>query len=191
VSPRGKPRGKGWNKDLPKTLTVRFVRVRLDNGEYEVLATSVLDQQNYPTTIFKELYYCRWGIETFYGILKTRLNLENFSGYSVEAIRQDFHVAILLTGVESILTEDAERALQKQPGGHPKKVDRAVSFNAIKNHAFALFMSTAPQDEVLEELTALFMQNPTLVRKDRRPPRFSTSSHQLLGFWRRKRKMVF
>lgn len=179
------------NKDLPKTLTVRFVRVTLENGEYEVLATSLLDQQNYPTAIFKELYYCRWGIETFYGILKTRLNVENFSGYSVEAIQQDFHVAVLLTGVESILTEDAEEDLKKQHGGHPKKVNKAVSFNAIKNHAFELFMSTAPQDEVLEELEQLFKQNPTLVRKDRKPPRTSTSSHQLLGFWKRKRKMVF
>lgn len=179
------------NKELPKTLTVRFVRVRLNSGEYEILATSLLDQQIYPVTIFKELYYCRWGVETFYGVLKTRLNLENFSGYSVEAVQQDFHVAVLLTGVESILTENAEEVLRKQRGGYPKKVNKAVSFNAIKNKAFELFISTAPPDEVLAELTELFKQNPTLVRKDRKPPRVSISSHQLLGFWKRKRKMVF
>lgn len=179
------------NKELPKTLTVRFVRVVLDNGEYEVLATSLLDQQKYPLADFKELYYFRWGVETFYGILKTRLMLENFSGYSVEAIQQDFHVAVLLTGVESILTEDAENSLSKQRGGHPKKVNKAVSFNAIKAHAFDLFMSTAPQDEVLEELTELFKQNPTTIRKDRKPPRKNSSSHRLLGFWKRRRKMVF
>jgi hypothetical protein len=179
------------NKTLPKTLTVRFVRVTLDSGEYEVLATSLLDQQQYPVAIFKEWYYLRWGIETFYGILKTRLNLENFSGYSVEAIQQDFHVAVLLTGVESILTEDTEEDLKKQHGGHPKKVNKAVSFNAIKDHAFELFMSSAPQDEVLEELEQLFKQNPTLERKDRKPPRKNPSSHRILGFWKRQRKMVF
>jgi hypothetical protein len=179
------------NKGLPETLTVRFVRATLDSGEYEVLATSLLDQQRYPATIFKELYYCRWGIETFYGILQTRLGLENFSGYSVEAIQQDFHVAVLLTGVESILTEGTEEDLEKQHGGHPRKVNKAVSFNAIKNKALELFMSTAPQDEVLEDLEQLFKQNPTLVRKDRKPSRKNPSSHQLLGFWKRKRKMVF
>jgi hypothetical protein len=178
-------------RDLPKTLTVRFVRVTLDNDKYEVLVTSLMNQQKYPITIFKELYYLRWGVETFYGVLKTRLGLENFSGYSPEAIRQDFHVAVLLTGVESILTEDAEEGLKKQPGGHPKKVNKAVSFNAIKGKAFELFMSTAPQDEVLEELGQLFKQNPTLIRKDRKPPRTAASSNQLLGFWKRKRKMVF
>lgn len=179
------------NKTLPKKLTVRFVRVTLDSGEYEVLITSLTDQQKYPLADFKELYYFRWGVETFYGILKTRLILENFSGYSVEAIQQDFHVAVLLTGVESILTEDAEEQLSRQHGGHPKKVNKAVSFNAIKEHAFELFYSKAPQAEVLEELTELFTQNPTLIRKDRKPPRNNPSSHRILGFWKRQRKMVF
>ena len=179
------------NKGLSRTLTVRFVRLILDTGEYEVLVTSLLDQQQYPTSIFKELYYLRWGIETFYGILKTRLNLENFSGYSPEAIRQDFHVAVLLTGVESILAEDAEETLTKQPGGQPKKVNKAVSFNAIKYRAFELFYSKEPDEQRLAELTNLFLASPTLIRKDRKPPRNNPSSHRILGFWKRQRKTVY
>jgi hypothetical protein len=179
------------NKGLPTTLTVRFVRVKLDTGEYEVLATSLLDQEHYPTALFKELYYLRWGIETFYGILKTRLNLENFSGLSPEAIRQDFHVAVLLTGVESILTEDAEEQLEKQPGDQRKKVNKAVSFNAIKYRAFELFYSKEPDEQRLEELTELFLASPTLLRKDRKPPREQRSSHCVLGWWKRQRKTVF
>jgi hypothetical protein len=34
--------------------------------------------------------------------------LENFSGYSVEAVRQDFHATVFLTGVESIFVRDTE-----------------------------------------------------------------------------------
>lgn len=179
------------NELLPTTITMRFVRVVLDNGEYEVLATSLLDQQKYPPTDFKELYYMRWGVETFYGVLKTRLNLENFSGYSVEAVRQDFFAAVFLTGVETILTEDAEEQLIRQTGGQPKKVNKAVSFNIIKDRAFELFYSKAPDEERLEELTNLFMTSPTLVRKDRKPPRRAPSSHRILSFWRRRRKVVF
>lgn len=179
------------NKELPQTLTVRFIRVLLDSGEYEVLATSLLDQQKYPTTIFKELYYCRWGIETFYGVLKTRLGLENFSGQSVESIQQDFHAAVFLTGVEAILTGDVEEDLKKQHSGYPKKVNKAVSFNAIKYRAFELFYSKEPPDRVLEELVELFQQSPTLVRKDRKPLRKQSSSRKVLGFWKRKRKIVF
>lgn len=179
------------NAQLPRTLTVRFVRVMLDSGEYEVLATSLMDQRAYPTADFKELYYLRWGIETFYGILKTRLNLENFSGYSVEAIRQDFFATIFLAGIEAIFTEDAEAYLSRQRGGQPKKVNKAVSFNVVKERAFELFYSKAPTEERLDELTKLFLTSPTLVRKGRKPPRASSSSHKILGFWKRRRKMVF
>lgn len=179
------------NQELPKTVTVRFVRVTLKNGEYEVLVTSLLDQELYTVADFKELYWLRWGIETFYGTLKTRLDIENFSGYSPEAIRQDFFATIYLTGVETIMTEDAEEHLTKQRGDHPKKVNKAVSFNLIKEHAFELFYSKAPDEERLEQLTKLFTSSPTLIRKDRNPPRSTASSQQRLGFWKRTRKTVF
>lgn len=176
---------------LPTKLIVRFVRVTLDNGEYEVLATSLLDQEHYPLTSFKDLYYKRWGIETFYGTLKTRLHLENFTGISPEAIRQDFFATIFLSGVESILTQEAETKLAKQKGGLPKKVNKAVSFNIIKERAFELFYSKQPGEERLKQLTDLFLSSPTLIRKYRKPPRFENSSRQVLNYWKRQRKIVF
>ena len=50
---------------LPLSLTVRFVRVLLTTGEYEVLVTSLLDSYLYPTEGFLELYRLRWGIEIY------------------------------------------------------------------------------------------------------------------------------
>lgn len=191
LTPNRKFTSNPQNNGLPQKLLVRFVRIKLNTGEYEVLATSLIDQEKYPTSIFGELYYCRWGIETFYGILKTRLNLENFSGLSPEAIRQDFHVAVLLTGIETIFTEDAETKLGRQVGGHPKKVNKAVSFNAIKQRVFELFMSNEPSEEVLAQLTSLFMTNPTLVRRNKKPKRGSKSTAACLSFLRRKRKITF
>ncbi len=82
------------HRGLPESLTVRFVRVTLDTGETEVLATSLLDAKAYPPGMLKELYWKRWGVETFYGSLKTRLCLENFSGTSIEAILQEFHATV-------------------------------------------------------------------------------------------------
>jgi len=176
---------------LVNEMKVRLVRVSLNNGEYEVLATSLLDQAKYPKSCFKELYYLRWGIETFYGTLKTRLHLENFTGLSPEAIRQDFFATIFLSGVESILTLEAETKLSKQKGGLPKKVNKAVSFNAIKEQAFELFYSKQPNGQRLEQLTELFLSSPTLVRKGRKPERKENSSRQVLNYWKRQRKIVF
>jgi hypothetical protein len=83
---------------LPASVQARFVRVLLNTGEWEVLVTSLLDEIRYPTTEFRSLYARRWGIETFYGLLKTRLDLENFTGNGAEAVRQDFHATIDLSG---------------------------------------------------------------------------------------------
>lgn len=99
---------KSPQKQVASVLKVRFVRVRLKTGEIEVLATSLLDKKAFSTSSFKELYWHRWGIETFYGILKNRLALENFTGLSEEAVRQDFFATVFLSGLEAILTEDVD-----------------------------------------------------------------------------------
>jgi hypothetical protein len=43
-------------------INVRFVRVRLSTGEFEVLVTSLLDEAKYPAAGFLELYGLRWGV---------------------------------------------------------------------------------------------------------------------------------
>ena len=174
---------------LPAELPVRFVRVILDNGTVEVLATSVLDDKQLTRDDLRAVYYLRWGIETFYGICKTRLSLENFSGYSVEAIKQDFFATVFLCGVETILTADAEETLAGQRGGKPKKVNKATSFNTIKEQAFTLFYDKArPNEQRLERLTQLFLTSPTVIRKDRNPPRKRHPDNKVLDWYRRYRK---
>ncbi len=177
--------------NLPLSLEVRFVRVRLSTGEYEVLVTSLLDEVLYPTVGFLELYYLRWGIETFYGLLKTRLELENFTGIGAEAVRQDFHATVYLSGMESMLTDTAQASLDAKETKHRQKVNRAVSFNAIKNLAFDLLLSDLDSAFVLERLTTLFLTNPCLERKDRNPPRKNASSRTLLNFHKRIKKHCF
>jgi hypothetical protein len=177
---------------LPESLKVRFVRVLLDTGEVEVLVTTLLDEEAYPTIDFKELYWLRWGIETFYGVLKNRLNLENFSGLTAESVRQDFHASVFLTGVETLLTEDANEALSQKEVKNPQKVNKAVSFHEIKYHAFEiLFGAEEGIDLLLERLTILFLQTPTVERQDRNPPRKKSSSRKALDFHKRRRKLCY
>jgi len=176
---------------LPMTLTVRFVRVRLSTGEWEVLVTSLRDEVAYPTADFLELYHWRWGVETFYGLLKSRLDLENFSGLGAEAVRQDFHATVYLTGLESLLTDAAQAQLEAKTTQHPQTVNRAVSFNAIKHHALDLLCSDMDTPPLMERLTALFLTNPTCARPQRHPPRKKTSARALLDFHRRQKKHCY
>jgi Transposase DDE domain len=96
---------------LPERITVRLVTVRLSTGELEVLATNLLDEQVYATAALGELYHYRWGIETYYGLLKSRLDLENFTGRSPEAVRQDVYATIFLSNLESVLTQPTQRRM--------------------------------------------------------------------------------
>lgn len=178
-------------RGLPRALTVRFVRVRLSTGEWEVLVTSLLDAARYPTAEFLELYGLRWGVETFYGLLKTRLGLENFTGIGAEAVRQDFHAAVYLTGLEAILTAEAQTTLDAKTTRHPRTVNRAVSFNAIKDRALDLLFSDLDTATLCRRLTTLFLTNPTLDRPQRHPSRQKSSSRALLDFHKRRKNHCY
>ena len=78
------------DKGLPEVIEIRLVRIILSSGEVEVLATSLLDENEFSAEDFQYLYSLRWGVETFFSKIKGRLALENFTGKSVESIYQDF-----------------------------------------------------------------------------------------------------
>jgi hypothetical protein len=62
------------------TIEVRLIRVVLDDGTIEVLATNLFDQQKYPCDEFKALYFMRWGIETRLALLKINCNWKPSAG---------------------------------------------------------------------------------------------------------------
>ena len=177
----------------PLEVRVRFVTVRLKTGELEVLVTSLLDQERYPTQDFAPLYWRRWGQETFYGRLKGRMDLEHCSGLSVQAVEQDFAATLLLSNVESVVigpaaAQLAQRTSQRQ---QPAKINRAVSLHALKTHLIDLLASQLPAHQVLDELTQWFQHNPVSVRKHRKMPRNTFSAARSYHYQRYVRKLVF
>ncbi len=175
-------------------LKVRFVSVRLPTGELEVLATSLLDAQLYPTEEFSTVYHWRWGHETFHLMLKGRLELENFSGRTVEAIRQDVQAAVLLANLESVLSEPAQTALSRQSASatQPRQVNRANSYHALKDQVLDLLYRDIPAANVIQKLLKLFRGSPVAVRPNRKAPRRRKPSfHRSYHFQRRVKKTVF
>jgi IS4 transposase len=71
------------------------VPVDLPSGEPEILVSSLTDLQAFPTALFADLYNQRWGVEEDYNVLKSRLNIENYSSVSVEGVLQDLHAKLL------------------------------------------------------------------------------------------------
>jgi len=178
---------------LPLQLTVRFVSLRLSTGQLEVLATSLLDEGSYPTEEFLTVYHWRWNHETFYGVMKGRLDLENFSGQTAEAVRQDFHSTLLLCNLESLLTCQMATALQEQSaeGQHPKQVNQAVAYHALKYQLLELLYSDTPVEVVLAKLQRLFAGSPVTKRPERKVPRRKLSLGRSYHFQRHVKKIVY
>ena len=98
--------------DLPLTpFPLRLVRVVLPSGQIEVLVTSLLDEEQYPASVFGQLYRQRWRIEEAFRHIKCRLKLERFGGETPLAIRQEFHATILLHNLATLAGLDTLQAL--------------------------------------------------------------------------------
>jgi hypothetical protein len=77
-------------------ITCRLIKVELENGEKEILCTSLTDSDTYLYSDFEQLYHYRWNEEEAYKLLKSRIEIENFSGKTARAVKQDFHAKVFL-----------------------------------------------------------------------------------------------
>jgi hypothetical protein len=180
-------------KGLPMEIKVRFISVILSTGEVEILVTSIMDK-SIERQEFRWLYGMRWGVETYFSIVKGRLCLENFTGKTPEAVKQDFWSTIFISNFETLMTEGSEDEMNAdlQDGQYAKKINTSVSFNAIKNMAFELFMGNEDSASSLEKLIRIFKMNPGLERVGREgPTRKKTSDLQSFNFQKRNKKHVF
>ena len=128
-------------------ITIRLIRIELANGEIEVLATSLLDQQQYPHELFKELYIRRWPVEEDYKAMKSRLEVENWSGKSVEAVYQDFHATIFAKNLAGILAQPAQQVIRAQ-SAHKKytyQVNMTHLYATLKTRIVNLFLAADPR----------------------------------------------
>jgi len=140
---KAKRGGEAWNvlkKKIPSINThdrfcIRVLVVTLATGEEEILLTSLLDKIKYPYSIFKGLYFNRWGIEVEYGFKKGSMEIENFSGKSCVAVEQDFHAAILVGNVQALLAHEAQGEMVHQFDykKHNYKVNKNVGIAILKH----------------------------------------------------------
>jgi len=121
---------------------VRLIKVKLKTGEEEILITSLLDHQTYPSRIFKKLYSMRWGVETNYGFLKNTLQIELTSGKSVHSIYQDFYATILRANLQRILEQDSEASIKKRTKKRKWKyqVNKNIAAGILKRRIVKLLL---------------------------------------------------
>lgn len=151
-------------------VKVRLERVELPGGEVEILITSLCDSTKYPNSIFKKLYFMRWGVEIFYDELKNKIKAEHFSGYSQNSILQDFYAALFVSNVQSLIVGDIndELASESKDNKYQYKVNTNLSYGFLKNRIIELFFSDKEMSIITEELRTLFKKHTIPIRPNRK-----------------------
>jgi hypothetical protein len=151
-------------------ISLRFICIELITGEKEVLITNLLNTDLYPYDVFSGLYQLRWQVEESYKIMKSRLEIENFSGKSCLSIVQDFHAKIFSCNLTSILVNSTNDIVQKICKNRKRKykTNFTQALNRMKNSIVLLFCRDGYiVEQYLNELTKLFVANLEVVRIDR------------------------
>lgn len=116
-------------KNIP--LTVRFVQLRIPGSdETEYLITNLFDA-DFTKEDFLNIYHLRWGIETKYDDLKNKLRIEDFSGTTPLAIRQDFYATMLLVNMAAMLIFDSEAEIERQHNSGSNKYEYKANMNNV------------------------------------------------------------
>jgi len=111
-------------------LRLRVINYVLPNGEVEKLVTNIFDT-SYTVDDFGELYNMRWGVETCFLTLKSRLQIENFSSTKLELILQDFYASVFVYNMmTAAINEAAEKSTKKQ-GKYVYKANKNIAIAEI------------------------------------------------------------
>lgn len=115
-------------------IPVRIIRVELDSGVTEYLATNVMDP-NITPEMFKELYFLRWKIESKYNELKNRLEMEEFSGATPVSVEQEFYINMLYSNLCAIVKNDADEKIatsSRQDNEYKYQANRSYIIGRVK-----------------------------------------------------------
>jgi hypothetical protein len=95
----------------------------------------------YPHNTFKNLYHQRWAIDESYKKDKIVLQFENFSGYSVIAIQQDFFATILLGNLTAMIASglDDEIGVITTKAKYNYQINTTTALSKVKNVIAKLF----------------------------------------------------
>ena len=113
-----------------KTVKLRVLRFMLDSGIEEVLVTNLFDEE-LGLQAFKALYFKRWGIEVKFLELKSRLQIENFTGDTVISVEQDFYASIYLSNMVALAKNEANEKIAQNKEDKSLKYEYKVNTNIL------------------------------------------------------------
>ena len=169
---------------MKEEVKCRLVKITLENGEEEILGTSLLDPVKYKLPELGELYQIRRGTEEGYKMYKARVQVEAFSGKTATAVKQDIYAKVMMMTLCAALAFPIEERViaecnaDKQEGKikHRRKINRTFAYWSTKCILIGMFikrtvrLALAAFDKQVAANTEIIRPGRHEKRK-RRPPR--------------------
>ena len=157
------------------TITCRLIKIDLPNGEKEILCTSLVDPGKYTYEEFDKLYHYRWNEEEAYKLLKSRIELENFSGKTARAVKQDFYAKVFLMTLCAAYAHPIEdKVVEEYKADENRKFDQKINrTNAVsmtQDILIAVFLRRQ-FDKALNAFDKVVAETREIIRPGRSNPR--------------------
>jgi hypothetical protein len=157
------------------TITCRLIKIVLGTGEKEILCTSLTDSEKYLHEEFDSLYHYRWNEEEAYKLLKSRIELENFSGKTAKAVKQDFHAKVFLMSLCSAYAHPIEEKVVEeykvdQERKYSQKINRTNALSMTQDILIAVFIRKQ-FDKALKAYDSVVEKTREIIRPGRNVPR--------------------
>jgi len=163
---------------MKKSVKCRLVKVKSENGEDQVLCTSLMGKEKYKAEDLEELYQIRWGIEEGYKMYKARVQVEAFSGKTAIAVKQDIYAKAMMMSLCASLAFPIEEKVineykadpKNRPTKHPRKINRTFAYWSTKGILIGMFIK-----KLFKNALAVFDRqaeaNTEIIRPGRKSPR--------------------
>lgn len=126
--------------------TLRLVKVLLSSGEVELLLTTLVEEKYTPDDL-SEVYHGRWtSMEEGYKKQKIMMQMENFSGKTLTAIRQEYWATLVVANLLEMGCIEIEGywVPQSLPKNH---VNRSVLFGSTRDYTIEVMFGLMSPEE--------------------------------------------
>jgi len=164
------------HKDGHDNIPLRVIRFKLQSGEEEMLITDIADKRM-GAKAFKELYFKRWPIETKFDELKNKLEVENFSGRTVNAVKQDFFISMYMSNMMAVACweaqEEADDERELKDNKYEYHVNVSDAVGSFKERFIRALLEDSPRKrrKKVRRILFLMVKSVTPTRPDRSFPR--------------------